>query len=136
MIKHIRSCAAVLVASAFVVMTAGCSSSSGPSSPSPREDLTGTWYGDIAGLRPLLGMHARVSLTQNGLDLTGTYEDDEHKGAVVGTTTASATVTFTVSDAGVAPFTFTGVVSQDGGYLLGTARGPDLAEWSWVLHRG
>jgi hypothetical protein len=136
MIKHLRSWAAVAAASAFLVMAAGCGSSSEPSSLSPSENLTGMWFGGISGLDPFLGMHARVSLTQNGLDLTGTYEDDEHKGTVVGATTATATVTFTVSDTGVAPFTFTGAVSQDGRYLLGTARGPDFAERSWVLYRG
>ena len=137
MIRHFQSPAGVAALLAFVVLASGCSSSS-PSSSSGSGSLSGMWLGDIAGVYPLLGGHARVSITQNGLNLTGTYKDDSHEGSLAGTTSATGAVTFTVTvtDAGVAPFTFTGGTGgMQAATLVGTASGLDFVDKSWVLTR-
>lgn len=94
------------------------------------------WLGDIAGVYPLLGGHARVSINQAGLDLRGTYKDDSHEGILTGTISATGAVTFTVTDAGIAPFTFTGTTGGPrAATLVGTASGLDFVDKAWVLTR-
>ena len=77
----------------------------------------------------------RVSITQNGLDLSGTYQDDLYEGRVAGAISATGTVTFTVTNPGIAPFRFTGTAGSDVGTLVGAASGPDVVNGRWALSR-
>jgi PKD repeat protein len=94
------------------------------------KSLTARWSGDMDAV------HGRVSITQDGLDLTGTYQDDAHtSGSVAGTISATGEVTFTVTRAGIAPFTFTGTAGPDVETLVGSASGRDIASERWQLAR-
>jgi hypothetical protein len=103
----------------------------------PVRSLTAEWSGDMnrvpGGLTP--GGHGRVSITQNGLVLSGTYQDDSHQGSVAGTISATGTVTFTVTNPGMAPFTFTGTAGPDVRTLVGAASGRDVISGPWALAR-
>lgn len=122
----------------------GCGSPSEPSATVA--SLDGEWFGDIAEVyyvHPFLGGHGRVTLIQNGQDLSGTYKSDSHQGAVRGTMGATGTVTFTVTNpaSDVFPVTFTGAVvfraaaGADFDRLAGTASGPNFADKSWTMLR-
>jgi hypothetical protein len=77
----------------------------------------------------------RVSITQDGLDLRGTYQDDSRQGVVGGRISETGTVTFTVTSPGVSPVTFTGTAGPDVATLVGAANGPDVVDRPWTLAR-
>jgi hypothetical protein len=77
----------------------------------------------------------RVSMTQDGLELRGTYQDDSRQGVVGGRISETGTVTFTVTSPGLAPVTFTGTAGPDVATLVGAANGPDLVDRPWTLAR-
>jgi PKD repeat protein len=77
----------------------------------------------------------RVSITQDGLDLRGTYRDDSRQGTVGGRVSETGTVTFTVTSPGLAPVTFTGTAGPDVATLVGAANGPDVVNRPWTLAR-
>ena len=103
----------------------------------PVRSLTAGWSGDMnrAPGGPSPGGHDRLSITQDGLQLSGTYQDDLYQGRLVGAISATGTVTFTVTNPGLAPFTFTGKAGPDVGTLVGTASGRDLVSGPWALAR-
>ena len=91
----------------------------------PVRSLTARWSGD-------LGV---VSMTQDGLDLRGTFEDASRQGVVTGRISETGTVTFTVTSPGVAPVTFTGAAGPEVGTLVGAANGRDLVNRPATLAR-
>jgi PKD repeat protein len=103
----------------------------------PVRSLTDRWSGDLGavpgGSPP--GGYARVSITQDGFALRGTYEDDSHHGTVAGRISETGTVTFTVTSAGLAPVTFTGAAGPDVITLVGAANGRDVVDRPWTLAR-
>ena len=76
-----------------------------------------------------------MSITQDGLDLHGTYQDDSRQGIVEGRISDTGTVTFTVTRPGLAPVTFTGTAGPDVATLVGAANGPDVVDRPWTLAR-
>jgi hypothetical protein len=103
----------------------------------PVRSLTARWSGDLGGVLggPAPGRHGRVSITQDGLDLRGTYQDDSRQGIVEGRISERGTVTFTVTSPGLAPVTFTGTAGPDVVTLVGAANGPDIVDGPWTLAR-
>ena len=101
------------------------------------KSLTAEWSGDMSRVPggPSPGGHVRVSITQNGLSLSGTYQDDLYEGRIAGAISATGTVTFTVTNPGIAPFRFTGTAGSDVGTLVGAASGPDVVNGRWALSR-
>jgi hypothetical protein len=101
------------------------------------KSLTAEWSGDMnrAPGGPSPGGHGRLSITQDGLQLSGTYQDDLYQGRVAGAISATGTVTFTVTNPGMAPFTFTGTAGPDVGTLVGAASGRDVVNGRWALER-
>ena len=91
----------------------------------PVRSLTARWSGD-------LGV---VSMTQDGLDLRGTFEDASRQGVVAGRISETGAVTFTVTSPGVAPVTFTGTAGPEVGTLVGAANGRDLVNRPSTLAR-
>ena len=91
----------------------------------PVRSLTARWSGDPG----------RVSITQDGLDLRGTYQDDSRQGTVGGRISETGTVTFTVTSPGLAPVTFTGTAGPDVVTLVGAANGRDVVNRPWTLAR-
>ena len=91
----------------------------------PVRSLTARWSGD-------LGV---VSMTQDGLDLRGTFEDAARQGVVAGRISETGAVTFTVTSPGVAPVTFTGTAGPEVGTLVGAANGRDLVNRPSTLAR-
>lgn len=91
----------------------------------PVRSLTARWSGDLGVM----------SITQDGLDLRGTYEDASRPGVVAGRISQTGTVTFTVTSPGLAPVTFTGTAGPDVGTLVGSASGRDLVNRSATLAR-
>jgi hypothetical protein len=100
----------------------------------PVRSLTARWSGALPG-GPPAGGNGRVSITQDGLDLQGTYQDDSRQGIVGGRISETGTVTFTVTSPGVAPVTFTGTAGPDVVTLVGAANGPDVVDTPWTLAR-
>ena len=98
------------------------------------KSLTARWSGEVDTVPGgvFRGGEGRVSITQDGLDLTGTYQD---QGSLKGTISPTGTVTFTVTRAGFAPFTFTGTAGPDVETLVGGASGPDVGNERWSLRR-
>jgi len=94
----------------------------------PVRSLTARWSGDLGGVpgEPAPGPHGRVSITQEGLDLRGTYQDDSRQGIVEGRISDRGTVSFTVTSPGFAPVTFTGTAGADVVTLVGAVHGPDV----------
>jgi PKD domain len=102
----------------------------------PVRSLTARWSGDLNGVPGRSpGRHGRVSITQDGLDLRGTYQDDSRQGVVEGRISDRGTVTFTVTSPGLAPVTFTGTAGPDVVTLVGAANGPDVVDGPWTLAR-
>jgi len=79
------------------------------------ETLTARWSGDFG----------TVSITQDGLNLRGTFEDGPRQGVVEGRISATGTVTFTMTSPDMAPVTFTGSAGRDVTTLVGAASGRD-----------
>jgi PKD repeat protein len=96
----------------------------------PVRSLTARWSGG-----PSTEGNGRVSITQDGLDLRGTYQDDSRQGIVEGRISEKGTVTFTVTSPGLAPVTFTGTAGPDVVTLVGAANGPDVVDRPWTLSR-
>jgi hypothetical protein len=94
----------------------------------PVRSLTARWSGDLGGVHgePAPGPHGRVSITQEGLDLRGTYQDDSRQGIVEGRISDRGTVSFTVTSPGFAPVTFTGTAGPDVVTLVGAVQGRDV----------
>jgi hypothetical protein len=103
----------------------------------PVRSLTARWSGDLDPVPggPAPERHGRVSITQDGLDLRGTYWDDSRQGIVEGRISEKGTVTFTVTSPGLAPLTFTGTAGPDVVTLVGAANGPDVVDRPWTLAR-
>ena len=76
-----------------------------------------------------------MSITQDGLDLRGTYQDDRHQGDVVGKIGERGTVTFTVTTPGLAPVTFTGTAGPNVMTLVGETTGRGAVDKPWTLAR-
>jgi PKD domain len=100
----------------------------------PVRSLSARWSGALPG-GPSAGMNGRVSITQDGLELRGTYQDDARQGIVEGRISERGTVTFTVTSPGLAPVTFTGTAGPDVVTLVGAAHGPDAVDRPWTLAR-
>jgi hypothetical protein len=92
----------------------------------PVDSLTARWSGDFG----------TVSITQDGLDLRGTYEDGGRQGLVEGRISDTGTVTFTMTGPDTDPVTFTGTAGRDVMTLVGEARGRDAANRPLTLTRG
>jgi PKD repeat protein len=103
----------------------------------PVRSLTARWSGDLDPVPggPAPERHGWVSITQDGLDLRGTYQDDSRQGVVEGRISERGTVTFTVTSPGLAPLTFTGTAGADVVTLVGAANGPDVVDRPWTLAR-
>ena len=103
----------------------------------PVRSLTARWSGDLGGVpaEPAPGPHGRVSITQEGLDLRGTYQDDSRQGIVEGRISDRGTVSFTVTSPGFAPVTFTGTAGPDVVTLVGAVHGPDVVGRPWTIAR-
>jgi len=91
----------------------------------PVRSLTARWSGDLGA----------VSITQDGLDLRGTYQDDSRQGIVEGRISERGTVTFTITSPGLAPVTFTGTAGPEVVTLVGAANGRDVLNRPWTLAR-
>jgi PKD repeat protein len=96
----------------------------------PVRSLTARWSGG-----PSTGGNGRVSITQDGLDLRGTYQDDSRQGIVEGRISDSGTVSFTVTSPGFAPVTFTGTAGPDVVTLVGAVHGPDVVGGACTITR-
>jgi PKD domain len=103
----------------------------------PVRSLTARWSGDLGGVpgEPAPGPHGRVSITQEGLNLRGTYQDDSRQGIVEGRISDSGTVSFTVTSPGFAPVTFTGAAGPDVMTLVGAVHGPDVVGGACTIAR-
>lgn len=103
----------------------------------PVRSLTARWSGDLGGIpgEPAPGPHGRVSITQEGFDLRGTYQDDSRQGIVEGRISDSGTVSFTVTSPGFAPVTFTGTAGPDVVTLVGAVHGPDVVGGACTIAR-
>jgi len=103
----------------------------------PVRSLTARWSADLDPVPggPAPERRGRVSITQDGLDLRGTYGDDSRQGIVEGRISEKGTVTFTVTSPGLAPLTFTGTAGPDVVTLVGAANGPDVVDRPWTLSR-
>ena len=103
----------------------------------PVRSVTARWSGDLGGVpgEPAPGPHGRVSITQEGLDLRGTYQDDSRQGIVEGRISDTGTVSFTVTSPGFAPVTFTGTAGPDVVTLVGAVHGPDVVGGACTIAR-
>jgi len=103
----------------------------------PVRSLTARWSGDLGGVHgePAPGPHGRVSITQEGLALRGTYQDDSRQGIVEGRISDRGTVSFTVTSPGFAPVTFTGTAGPDVVTLVGAVHGPDVVGGACTIAR-
>ncbi len=76
-----------------------------------------------------------MSITQEGLDLRGTYQDDSRQGIVEGRISETGTVSFTITSPGFAPVTFTGTAGPDVMTLVGAVRGSDVVGGACTIAR-
>jgi PKD repeat protein len=99
--------------------------------------LTARWSGDLDAVPGAAspGGRARVSIRQDGLHLSGTYQDDSLEGSLAGTISLTGTVSFTVTGPDMAPLTFTGTAGPNVGTLVGSANGRDVVDRPWTLAR-
>ena len=113
------------------VTVSGSEGSSGAATLNvPVRSLTARWSGDLGAVPG-----SRVSITQDGLDLRGTYQDDSRRGVVEGRISETGTVTFTVTSPGLAPVTFTGTAGPNVVTLVGAANGRDVVNRPSTLAR-
>jgi PKD repeat protein len=122
-ITHVYATAGVFVAT--VTVSSNEAGAAQATLNIPVRSLTAQWSSD----------YARMSITQDGLDLRGTYQDSPGQSLVEGRISERGTVTFTVTRRGLAPVTFTGTAGPDVMTLVGAANGSDAGNRPWTLVR-
>ena len=98
-------------------------------------NLTATWTGPLtqAGIP---AFNTRVVLTQNGVNLSGTYTDQfPGTGSVVGTVAAGGTVSFSVKIPNIIPWSFSGTAAASLNTLNGVGNGSGFVNATWTLNR-
>lgn len=128
--SHIYGSAAAFTAT--VTVSDGKKSASATTTVTVRS-LSGIWRGPISLTAG--NFNTIVSIGQSGTSLSGTYSDEFGSGTCSGSVDSTGKVTFTVTQSGFQPWTFTGTPSSDVNMLNGVANGSGFVNNTWTLTR-